>query len=366
MQKHALPDFQFDGMSEADIREEVIAPVLRMLGYQSGTDNNVVREKSISLRYPNMFLGRKKIGKDPVLRGRPDYICEVRNVTRWAIEAKPPSEEIDRNDIEQAHSYAAHPELAAPLFVLTNGRSWKIFESNRGPAATPLIALTYTELQNDFYKLENLLSPPSLRRNYPVRVLDLHRPLSAGTGSRVAIVGGFTRYDQLDLIVEGLPAEIVQPAIDRAQRLVGYATTITGAECYRDPEMGIVANVKMHHPNEIMSKFASENGFATQQYVTRADSISNEPTSPTIFETSSSRKLAPGTRTFDIIQWAEMIVPCPMDVAWYAEAIGYLASERHFQGTYSARLMSKMFFPGLTVVQHTFMRGSFQIDFRHD
>jgi hypothetical protein len=93
-----FPEFDFSLLSEADIREEIIAPALRRLGYRSGALNTVIREKAIELRYPHMFLGRKKPGKDPVLRGRPDYLCEARNIARWAIEAKPPNEGIQRNE----------------------------------------------------------------------------------------------------------------------------------------------------------------------------------------------------------------------------------------------------------------------------
>lgn len=68
----------FDQMNEADIRAEVIDPLLRLLGYRSGTELNIERERM--LRYPRMSLGRKK-PTDPEIRGRPDYILETRGVT---------------------------------------------------------------------------------------------------------------------------------------------------------------------------------------------------------------------------------------------------------------------------------------------
>src|SRR5437016_14640977 len=89
-----LADLSFDAMNEADVRAEVIDPVLHALGYRSGTEHNILRERALELRYLHIFLGRKKPGKDPVLRGKPDYICEVRGFARWPVEAKPPSEDI--------------------------------------------------------------------------------------------------------------------------------------------------------------------------------------------------------------------------------------------------------------------------------
>ena len=84
-----FPPLPFDELNEADVREEILAPLLRALGYRSGTDANVIREQS--LRYPRIFLGRKDAAKDPELRSKADYILEVKRLVRWVIEAKAPS-----------------------------------------------------------------------------------------------------------------------------------------------------------------------------------------------------------------------------------------------------------------------------------
>ncbi len=56
-----------EGANETDVREEVAAPFLTLLGYQRGTENDILRELSIS--YGHNFLGRKK-NNDTPLRGR--------------------------------------------------------------------------------------------------------------------------------------------------------------------------------------------------------------------------------------------------------------------------------------------------------
>ena len=70
----------FDRMGEADVREEVLAPLVRELGYRTGTEFDIIREQS--LRYPKIFLGRKNPKKDAELRGKADYILEVRDQIR--------------------------------------------------------------------------------------------------------------------------------------------------------------------------------------------------------------------------------------------------------------------------------------------
>ena len=79
----------------------------------------VIREQS--LRYPRKFLGRKDLSKDPELRGKADYILEAKRKVRWVLEAKAPDGQITQDDIEQAWSYANHPEVRAVYFVLCNG-----------------------------------------------------------------------------------------------------------------------------------------------------------------------------------------------------------------------------------------------------
>lgn len=70
-------------LNEAGVREEIIAPFLNQLGYASGTNYNILRE--FPLKYPRIQLGRKKGKKDPLLRGRADYILEVDGSGRLSI-----------------------------------------------------------------------------------------------------------------------------------------------------------------------------------------------------------------------------------------------------------------------------------------
>ena len=44
-------------LSEVDVREEFVAPILNALGYSSFGPNLIIRERTI--RYPFTYLGRK-------------------------------------------------------------------------------------------------------------------------------------------------------------------------------------------------------------------------------------------------------------------------------------------------------------------
>jgi hypothetical protein len=80
------PVLAWDSMNEADVRGEVLDPLLRRLRYRTGTENNIRRE--LDLRYKRVYLGHKEKKKDPELRGKADYVLEVGQRVRWVLEAK--------------------------------------------------------------------------------------------------------------------------------------------------------------------------------------------------------------------------------------------------------------------------------------
>src|SRR5215475_14693399 len=148
-----FPTFDFAQLGEPDVREEIIAPLLNHLGYRAGTDWNIIREQS--LRYPRVYIGTKKTAKDPLLRGEADYICDVEKKVRWVVEAKSPNVELGPDQIEQAYSYANHPEIRAVYFCVTNGQKFEVYQTNYGPEATPLLSLKYEELNQSIQIIEN-------------------------------------------------------------------------------------------------------------------------------------------------------------------------------------------------------------------
>lgn len=109
---------KIEGANETDVREEIASPFLAVLGYKRGTCNDIARE--LVLTYERQFLGTKK-PTDPPLRGRADYVLTVIGAGRWVLETKAPNEPIDGDAIEQAMTYARHPEVSASYSVVLNG-----------------------------------------------------------------------------------------------------------------------------------------------------------------------------------------------------------------------------------------------------
>lgn len=154
----------FQTMNETDVREEIVSRLLRRLKYKRDTKANIITESP--LKYPRIQMGRKKPKKDPPLKGIADYILEVDDKFRWVIEAKAGTHKIVPDDVEQAFSYANHPEVKAIYYVITNGVEFVVYQTNHGPSAQPIISLKYEEWADEFNQIDQLLSPEFVRIAY--------------------------------------------------------------------------------------------------------------------------------------------------------------------------------------------------------
>lgn len=157
----------FSDWNESDIREEFIAPLLRVLGYSKGTVNNVIREKSLRLAQPFHRIGRKRVTID--------YIPTVRLKNFWIIEAKPGNKrEMDYGDLLQAHLYAIHPEIQSRFIVLINGWEIRVYDSlTVNSWEEPLFICSQKDCHDTFPELKSMLGAKEMLTYVRQRVLTL-------------------------------------------------------------------------------------------------------------------------------------------------------------------------------------------------
>jgi len=295
----AFEPLEFLQLNEADIREEVIAPLLRRLGYRSGTVNNVIREQPLSLRYPRAFLGRKNPNKDPLLRGKADYICEVQGPIRWVIEAKPPSVEITLDDIEQAFTYANHPEVRAVLYCVCKGHELKVFQTNLGPDAEPLLSIEYPEFNRRFDEIGNLLLPESIRREFRTHGIDTGKPLGPGLRSIVRVTGGQIEYLKNSW---NLPY------------LNNFILAITGGSIERNESGQMIAVIKTLSPYASFQRLNERIGMEEIEATSEDNVVSTDPSNPTRFVSRRTVIFPQGERVLNLETWREdvfqMNIPC--------------------------------------------------------
>ncbi len=142
------PDFKEDS-----VREVIIAPILRELGY-SGSD--IVRSKS--LLHPYLKIG----SKTRPIRLIPDYALKVSENFAWVLDAKSPNEGVnDEGNIEQVYSYATHPEIRSTYFALCNGLEFSLFR--REATNQPILFFHIDEIQYHWDDLVRFLAPSSFQ-----------------------------------------------------------------------------------------------------------------------------------------------------------------------------------------------------------
>ncbi len=107
---------------EDSVREELIAPLLRKLGYSASPPNQIIRSKT--LNHPYVYFGTKSYHVKII----PDYLLTKNGVNFLIVDAKAPDEEIHTGkNVEQAYSYAIHRDIRAQYFALCNGKEFALF-----------------------------------------------------------------------------------------------------------------------------------------------------------------------------------------------------------------------------------------------
>ncbi len=132
--------------TEADVREEIISPLLKVLGYDKQSYFSVEREKPIQL------LGRKNFL---------DYNLTLWSTNFWLIEAKKPGHNRTKfgiADNRQVVGYSVHPEINAALAVLCDGRKIAVFDREENQIE-PILTVEIPHIQQEIDKLRAVLSP---------------------------------------------------------------------------------------------------------------------------------------------------------------------------------------------------------------
>jgi hypothetical protein len=313
-----LEPVNLDAMNEADVREEILAKIVEALGYRAGGPHRLVREQS--LRYPRISLGHKKAG-DPELRGRADYICEADGSARWVLEAKPPFESLDIDAIEQAYSYANHPEVRAVYFAVSNGREFRVYQTSAGPVAEPIIALGLEELESKFQLLGAVLSPAAIQSRFAKVEVDLNPPLAPGLRSLVRVDGGTITIDGEELAAQGMS---------------GYTLSVIGGAVQRRENGGLLAYVETLAPFSALQRDNERLGISRIECSSSDNHLSTDPAYPTRFSSAQRVYLARGAEIFNVAAWRDMTLPMDVIIE-VATSIEGVVSGKRFEGKFSSR-----------------------------
>lgn len=145
------PDFKEDA-----VREELITPLLRSLEYSASGDNKIIRSKG--LKHPFVHIGTRRQSINII----PDYLLIVNKENKWILDAKASNEEIKKGaNLEQAFSYAIHPDVRVSLYALCNGKEFIVFHISK---IEPILYFKLQEIGKYWEQLYKLLSPIGLTK----------------------------------------------------------------------------------------------------------------------------------------------------------------------------------------------------------
>lgn len=284
----------FTQLNETDVREEIVAPLLRDLGYRSATNDNVLREQT--LRYPRASIGRKNLARDPLLRGKADYILEAGRKVRWVIEAKAPCCDLTVDEIEQAWTYANHPEVRAVYFALCNGPRFLVFRTTHGPSSDPILAVAYEQIEDTETRraIFDLLTPLAVLRDHAAAAIDLGPPLGPGLRSIARISHGHIRYNRSTLPV---------PALLEMQ------VTIVGGSIERDEDERMVALLETRAPTRTAQEMIERLKLQVLDLSSDDSVLSIDPNRPTVFSFSGEAIFPKGTVMTNPHTWEQVSLP---------------------------------------------------------
>jgi hypothetical protein len=281
MTNNNLAIFNFSGASEVDVREDLLAPLLHLLGYERDGKHNLRRE--MPLRYLNDFIGRKK-KKDSPLLGFAEYVLEANGQIRWTLEAKPPLP-ITQDDLDQAFSYARHPNVNGHYFVLCNGLDFYVYQTAAAPSGVPVLEIPVRQIGERFQEIAGLLSPISILRDFPLIQSDSSPPLAPGLRSVAKVVNGYWRIDESKpevAVLDGMEISVQSGVIQR----------------YDDASIGIVLQTRA--PYVQIQELNEQLGYAEVEMRTADSTLSVDPFRPTVFEMERKYVFPAGSRLYDL------------------------------------------------------------------
>jgi hypothetical protein len=146
------PEFKEDS-----VREEIILPIIKGLGYSPDRPNQIIRSRK--LLHPFVSIGSKR--KEIFII--PDYLFEVNGKPTWILDAKAPSESIIKSiHVEQAYSYAIHSEVRVKFFALCNGKEFVLYNLEK---TNPILYFPTKAIPLYWDNLKYLLSPQNIIKN---------------------------------------------------------------------------------------------------------------------------------------------------------------------------------------------------------
>lgn len=158
MEQPPLRDLDFSVLDDPEfkedsVREEIVAPIVRALGYEPTGRHRVVRSRALEHPYVSIGSIRRQV------KIYPDYLLSVNERLRWVLDAKSPTEPVDDPDhVSQVYTYAIHKDVRVDWFAICNGHELAVYNV-ADASSTARLRVRIRELANAWDDITDLLSP---------------------------------------------------------------------------------------------------------------------------------------------------------------------------------------------------------------
>lgn len=158
-----LHDFDFGVLEDPNykedaVREDIVAPFLKALGYQPSGEQRMERSKPLT--HPFVMIGSQRRKVNII----PDYTLFNGAQPTLVLDAKRPSEAIVKSEhVEQAFSYAIHPQIRTRSYALCNGREFVLYDVEK---PDPVLQVRMDSVTENWNLLLRHLSPVALANHH--------------------------------------------------------------------------------------------------------------------------------------------------------------------------------------------------------
>jgi len=139
---------------EQAIREQILAPMLTMLGYGLRTVNDILYEHVEPLPDEYRMVGSRRI--------KVDYTPTLRLQRFWIMEAKKPgrlsNSAANKKAFLQAHFYATYPTINARYIVLADGEQIRVYDARSTSLEEARLVVTRESAETNFQEFYALLA----------------------------------------------------------------------------------------------------------------------------------------------------------------------------------------------------------------
>lgn len=157
-------DFDFSLLDDKDfkedsVREDIIVPLLKELGFESKkSKNGLTLKRSVALKSDTIIGSNKPIKSKELII--PDYVLYIDGKPQCVLDAKNPGVNISSisKSERQAFYYASNPQIKAPYYALCNGRTLILYQTSTQELLLEIDL--ENELDDKFEKLRRYLIAP--------------------------------------------------------------------------------------------------------------------------------------------------------------------------------------------------------------